>query len=205
MPTLVRDIWERADGAAGGPDDYSMQAVDFALAARGVDGPGAFRSFAAANRLPAQYYEEGADNDYPVAAPAGKFKLSTSKKDSGWRVATVDHLAAVTARFVPGTGLSAKSWNLKLSSNLPPRETETMAVVTVVRKAGKPIVSVVSLDSEGGGAKKVPFGSSKVSYVEVTLVNAGMNYDRWENGSYSCQGLSLDDGRKLLVRAKAIK
>ena len=205
MPTIVRDMWERADGAAGGPDDYSIQAVDFALAARGVDGPGAFRSFAAANRLPAKYYEEGADNHYPVAPPDGKFKLSTSKKDSGWKVATVNHLAAVTARFLPGTGLSAKSWNLKLALDLPPRETETMAVVTVVRKTGGPIVSVVPLDSEGGGAKKVPFGSSAVSYVEVTLINAGMNYNCWEDTRYSCQGISLDDGRKLMVRAKVVK
>lgn len=205
MPTLVRDMWERADGAAGGPDDYSMAAIENTLVARGVDPAGAFTSFAAANRLPALSYEEGKENKYPTAAPAGTFKMSTSKKDTKWKYAVVDHLAAVTARFVPGSGLSASSWKLRVAVDLPPEETQTTAVVTVVRKSGAPQVKVVQTDSGGSGSTKVPFGSSTVSYVEVTLVNAGMTYDCWTGGAYSCKGDSLDDGRKLMVRGVVSK
>ncbi|HEY0950626.1 hypothetical protein [Nocardioides sp.] len=42
-------------------------------------------------------------------------------------------------------------------------------------------------------------------YVEVSMVNAGTRYDCWTRGAYSCQGSSLDDGRKVSVRATAVK
>ncbi|WP_395695873.1 MXAN_6640 family putative metalloprotease [Nocardioides sp.] len=202
MPTLVRDMWRRADGASGGPDDYSMQAVAHVLAARGANLTGAFTSFAAANRMPTRSYAEGAANHYPVAAPGGAFKLSTSKKDSGWKVATVAHLASATARFVPGTGLAASSRRLKVTVDLPPRSTATTAVVTVAKRSGAPQVVRVPLTSTGAGTTKVAFGSSVVKYVEVTLVNAGARYSCWTGGAYSCRGTSKDDGRKLYVRAQ---
>ena len=83
----MRDIWENADGAAGGPDDYSIVAVVHALAARGVDLPTAFTFFAAANRLPGLAYSEGAANNYPTAPPAGSFKLSKAKRTAAGRSA----------------------------------------------------------------------------------------------------------------------
>ena len=203
LPTIVRDMWERADGAVGGPDDYSILAVAHALANRGVDLRTAFTYFAAANRMPALSYSEGAANGYPTAPPGGTFKLSTSKKDSGWKYAKVAHLAAVTARFVPGSGLSASKWKLKVSVDLPAKSTGTTAVITVAKRSGGAQVFLVPLSSAGDGTKKVAFGSSGVRYVEVTLVNAGTRYDCWTGGPYSCQGNSKDDGRKLMVRAQA--
>ncbi|GAA1139513.1 MXAN_6640 family putative metalloprotease [Nocardioides aquiterrae] len=205
LPTLVRDMWRRADGSAGATDEYSMQAVESVLADRGVDATAAFAAFAAANRMPQRYYAEGAANHYPVAAPAGTVKLSSGKKDSKWLVATVDHLAAATARFVPGSGLSSRAWKLKVTVDLPAKSTGTTAVVTVAKRSGAPQVLVVPLDASGGGSKKVVFGSAGVSYVEVTLVNAGTSYTCWNGGPYSCMGTSNDDGRKLYVRAVATK
>ena len=205
MPTIVRDMWERADGASGGPDDYSMLAVQNALAARSVSLVNAFTSFAAANRMPGLNYDEGAANNYPVASPAGTIKLSSSKKDSKWLYAKVDHMAAATARFVPGSGLSAKTWKLKVSVDLTPKSTDTTAVITVARKSGGPQVMVVPINTSGDGSKKVSFGSSGVKYVEVTLVNAGTRYSCWNGGPFSCQGTSKDDGRKLQVRAQVTK
>ena len=203
LPTLVRDMWRRADGSATGPDDYSMQAVNRVLADRGVNPTTAFTLFAAANRMPQLSYSEGAANNYPTAAPNGTFTLSSSKKDTGWLYIKVKHLAAATARFVPGSGLS--TGKLKVSVNLPPKSTATRAVVTVAKQSGSPQVVLVPLDSTGAGSTKVAFGSSAVSYVEVTLVNAGAHYTCWNDGPYSCQGTSKDDGRKLLVRAVATK
>ncbi len=205
LPTLVRDIWERADGAAGGPDEYSIQAVSSVLAQRGTSLTEAYALFATANRAPALWYAEGAANHYPSAGPSGTFKLTSSKKDSGWKGTTLKHLSSITARFVPGTGLSASAWKLKLTLDLPDRATAPAAVVTVYKKTGLPQVTVVPLTASGAGTRKVAFGSGSVRYVEVTLANVGTHYNCWTGGAYSCQGSSKDDGRKVLVRATATK
>lgn len=203
LPTLVRDVWERADGAAGGPDDYSMQALSHVLSARGSSLPKAFALFAAANRAPAWWYDEGAS--YPSTGPGGTFKLNTSRKDSGWGSATLPHLSSVTARFIPGRGLKASAWKLRISLDLPGSATDPAAVITVYRRSGAPQVSVVPLSSSGAATRKVAFGSSGVRYVEVTMANAGTRYDCWTDGAYSCQGSSLDDGRSVRVRGRAVR
>ena len=205
MPTLVRDMWKRADGAAGGPGDYSTQAVARILQERGTSLPLAFGVFAAANRLPALNYEEGRANHYPSVKPAGSFPLSKTKKDSGWKVARLAHLSSATARFVPGAGLTAKAWKLKVALNLPAANTGPVAVITVVKKSGLPQVQVVPLNAAGDATKKVAFGSAQVKYVEVTLANASARYTCWIGGSYSCQGTPLHDVSDLKIRATAVK
>ena len=205
LPTLVRDMWERADGAAGGPDDYSILAVKNVLAERGVELPVAFAAFATANRAPALWYEEGAVNHYPVAAPAGVFRLSTAEKDTRWLVTRPAHLASTTARLVPGKGLTASGWKLKVSLDLPPTRNGSAAVVTVYPRSGQPHLSMVTLDRNGDATKKVAFGSSRVKYVEVTVANASTRYRCWDGGAYSCNGTPLDDGPKFLLRATATK
>ncbi|MDI6909972.1 MXAN_6640 family putative metalloprotease [Nocardioides sp.] len=203
LPTLVRDVWNRADGAAGGPDDYSVQALSHVLGARGSSLPSTFALFATANRAPALWYDEGAS--YPSTGPGGTLKLSTSRRDSSWVGATLRHLSSVTARFVPGVGLRSSAWKLKVTLDLPDAATDPAAVITVYRRSGSPQVSVVPLSSSGAATRKVAFGSSGVRYVEVTMANAGTRYDCWTSGAYSCQGSSLDDGRKVRVRGQAVK
>ena len=205
LPTLVRDIWRRADGALGGPDDYSIQAVTEVLGSYGFDLSEAFGLFAAVNRAPGLHYEEGAANHYPSAGPAATIRLTSTKKDSGWQGATLKHLSSITPRYVPGSGLSASAWKLKLSLNLPPLSTAPAAVVTVYPKSGAPQVVLVPLNAQGDATRKVAFGSARVKYVEVTLANAGARYDCWTDGAYTCQGSSLDDGRAVLLRATAVK
>ncbi len=205
MPTLVRDIWRRADGAAGGPDDYSMQAITRVLADRGVGVPEAYALFATANRAPALWYGEGAANHYPSVAPTDTVKLSTSKKDSGWGRARLNHLTSLTARFVPGRGLGSTAWKLKVAVDLPDVASGPAAVVTVYRRSGAPVVSQLSLTSSGKATRKVAFGSKGVRYVELTIANASTRYDCWTDGAYTCQGSSLDDGRTVLLRATAVK
>lgn len=197
MPVLVRQMWERADGAVGGPDDYSMQAIEGVLDGHGVSFPTAFGLFALANRVPRLSYEEGATHGYPSAGPGGTYKLTSSKKDSGWRFATLTHLSAATARFVPGSGLT--SGKLRLTVDLP--SATSVAAALVVLKSGQVQVAQVPAT----GRTTVAFGSSKVRYVEVTLANAGTRYSCWTGGDYSCLGSSLDDGRTLRVRATALR
>lgn len=206
MPTLVRDIWRRAD-SVNGPDrdEYSIQAVAHTLRDYGYDFPRVFALFAAANRAPALAYEEGAANRYPSVGPAATIKLSSAKKDSGWQGAKLRHLSSITPRYVPGRGLGATSWKLKLSFDLPSRTTSPAAVVTVVRRSGAPQVSIVPLSAQGDATRTVPFGSRAVKYVEVTLANASTRYTCWTGGAYSCQGGSLDDRSQVAVRAKAVR
>jgi hypothetical protein len=206
MPTLVRDIWRRADSVNGADkDEYSIQAVANTLADYGYDFAGVYGLFSAANRAPALSYDEGAANHYPSAGPAATVKLSSAKKDSGWQGAKLRHLSSITPRYVPGRGLGSSAWKLKLSFDLPSRSTSPAAVVTVVRRSGAPQVTVVPLNAQGDATRTVPFGSRAVKYVEVTLANAGTSYDCWTGGAYSCQGSSLDDGRQVAVRAKAVR
>ena len=205
MPTLVRDMWRRADASGAGPDDYSIQAVRNVLAARGVSFDKAFALFAATDRLPRLNYSEGAANHYPGVGPAASLKLTGSHRDSGWRSTTLSHLASATDRFTPSTGLSATAWKLRISLDLPSASTHPAAVVTVVKRTGAPQYAVVPLNGQGNATKTVPFGSKGVKYVEVTLANAGTDYNCWSGGAYSCTGSSRDDWRTVRVRATAVR
>ena len=51
-PTIVRQVWVRADGSAGASDQYSLQAVKNTLNSRGRKLQGALADFAAWNRIP---------------------------------------------------------------------------------------------------------------------------------------------------------
>jgi len=66
LPTLVRELWERAVG------DYSISAVAHVLAEHHTDLRTVWAAFADANRRPGTSYAEGAANHYPSAAPAGR-------------------------------------------------------------------------------------------------------------------------------------
>jgi hypothetical protein len=92
---------------------------------------------------------------------------------------------------------------VKIALDLP--DTGSAAVVAVYLRSGAPQVSVVPLSRTGAATRRVAFGSSKVTYVEVTLANAGTRYQCWTQGAYSCQGSSLDDGRSVRVRARAVR
>lgn len=204
LPTLVRDMWERADGAKGGPDDYSIQAVSNALSARGVALRQAWARFAAANRRPHHTYEEGRANSYPAARLSGTVALTGTNRDSGWVRRTVDHLASRTVRFTRAERMKAGA--LKLRLDLHDRDRGAGAVATVYRSSGRPQAISIGLDATGNGVARVDFGRD-VTAVEVTLANAGIGYkDCWVLGSaWSCQGRPTDDGRKLQVRATAIR
>ena len=203
MPTLVRQIWERADGSAGGPDDYSIQAVAHVLASRGGRFAATWAEFAAANRRPAATYEEGRANGYPVARLDRQVGLSGSHRSSGWLSRQVDHLAASTVRFTRSPGLDATT--LKLRLDLPVRSRGSAVVATVYPTSGAPTVTPVRLDASGDATASVPFGSG-VRHVEVTLANAGIHYTGCYRGSaWSCQGRPQDDNLRLSVRASAVR
>ncbi|WP_309649099.1 MXAN_6640 family putative metalloprotease [Nocardioides sp.] len=194
MPTIVRDIIRRTDGAAGGPDDYSWQAVERVLQARGSSAAKAFALFADANRRPAKSYAEGAANSYPQA-PLGNFRLK-----SGWYVTTIDHLASATGRFTP----SRRGSKLKISVDLADKATSPVAIVSIYLKSGAVRTSAIALNGAGNGSKTVAFSRSKVSSVEVTLVNGSGRFRNCYDFAtpFSCGGAApLDDNRVFKLSA----
>ncbi len=204
LPTIVREMWERADGTTDAPDDYSIQAVAHVLADRGASLTTTWADFAAANRRPGTSYDEGKANRYPKAGLAGRVHLDGRHRDSGWQSRTVDHLAANTLRFVRAEHMRASK--LKLRLDLPSTRRGSGVVATIYRRSGRPHTIDIGLKRNGDKIRRVGFGRN-VKWVEVTLANAGIDYRCWRptNTGYSCRGRSQDDGLALKVRAKALR
>ncbi len=200
LPTLVRQMWERADGATGGPDEYSIQAVAGALADRGLTFSTVFAQFADANRTPGSSYSEGSANHYP-AAPAWKKATLARGASTGWASVSLDHLSSATARFTPGSGLRKQSSRLKLLLDMAPTARGSVALVSVYRTSGGASSYLVGLTSGGQGQASFPFSSRKIRAVEVTLVNASRRYRCWMGTEVSCSGQARDDGLTERVRA----
>ncbi|MDI6909973.1 MXAN_6640 family putative metalloprotease [Nocardioides sp.] len=204
LPTLVRDLWVRADGAEGGPDDYSIQAVAHVLADRGTSLRASWVAFADANRRPGTSYDEGRANDYPTAPPARTIALSGSHRGTGWTTQRVDHLASATYRLTRAAGMAARQLRLRL--DLPRTRRGSGAVATVYRTEGRPETVPLRLSARGNTTRSVAFGRD-VRYVEVTLANAGVAYRCWRpsDTGYSCRGRSEDDDLPMRLRAVALR
>lgn len=204
LPTLVRDMWERADGAAKGPDDYSIEAVANVLAERGKGLRATWARFAAANRRPGSTYDEGASLRYPAAKPTATIALTGSHRRSGLQTRSIDHLASKTLRFTRAERMKASS--LKVDLDLPSTSRGSGAVATIYRTSGRPTTVPIGLDKSGDGVVKIEFGRD-VSAVEVTLANAGIGYNCWLPGDtgFSCNGRPKDDGLPFRVRVTALR
>ena len=118
-PSIVRRIWERADGSPTGPDDFSIQAIDNALrSVAGIGFSAAFGAFAAVNAFPASFYEEGAAYPTPPIArpgqPDGRTAEARRSQD------TLHHLTSAYHSLRPGAGVRANA-RLRVKLNLPPR------------------------------------------------------------------------------------
>ena len=209
MPTLVRQIWQNADSTNGvANDQYSLQAVSNALADEGYPFPAAYADFATVNRQPRAFYEEGAANGYPAAPLSFKpIVLTPAKSQTTWGSVNQYHLTNDTARFVPSKKMKAKSWKLKVQVDMAPKVRGSAAVVTVFFKGGKTGIKPIGLNSQGDGSVKVPFSSSAVTKVELTLINASERTTCWAAGQgdpwYSCLGVPQDDNLKQKLRGVA--
>jgi hypothetical protein len=200
LPTLVRSIWERAASGSSPRTDYSVRAVREVLAAQGTPLPGVWADFVAANRRPWQTYAEGAANRYPNARLAGGGRLTAAHRGSGPVTKMIDHLAGSTLRWTRGSDLAARTLRVHLA--LPAKRLGSGAVVTVKTSSGTPVSTPVPLAADGTATLREPFGRD-VSWVEVSLANAGTRYHCWLGTTWSCQGRSLDDDRSFSVAVRA--
>ncbi len=205
MPTVVRDMWRRADDAVGGPDDYSLKAVRRVLNQRGLPLTEAFARFSQANRMPGRSYDEGAALKYP-AAPVQKAHFLTRHHPTAERFRVeLDHLTSTTVRYTPSAGLRRGSWILRLRLDLSQRFRGTAAMVTVNKVGAAPSVRLVKLNAKGNAKLSAKFNKGKISWVEVTLVNAGDDFTCRRNTRFSCAGRSKDDNRVQRLDARAVR
>lgn len=204
VPVLVREFWERADGAPGAPDEFSSQAVRSVLAARGVDLSHVFSLFGDANRRPARSYAEGRANDYPSAPLALSRKLKPGQS-TGWLKGRMDHLTNQTIRLAPSPQLKARSWRLRLNVDLPPTARGSAATLTIGRRSGGVTTQPLTLSKRGDGTTRVQFSLRAVKYVEVTLTNASTRFDCWQGTDVSCGGIPLDERLRFRVRGTALR
>lgn len=207
LPVIVRDLFLRLDGAAGGPDDYSWKGLDKVLQKRGISAATAFVQFSATNRRARTAYAEGRANDYPETPLAGKVTLTPRRPGVRPAKIRLDHLTSATFRLSP-KGFTDKRAKLRLVIKGPVRATSPQALVTVYGKSGKPKVYKIRLNGKGDATPRVPFSSRKVRYVEVTLANASGRFQCGAGDNtefYSCFGLSRDDGQRFELSATALK
>jgi hypothetical protein len=207
-PSIVRAVWQRADGSGPTrPDMYSTQALAAAVGARTIDGTHwrlrwAFADFAVWNARPAKYYDEGAS--YPSAAVAKTVTLNRAARSTA-STATLDHL---TNRFVVvrrGTGLKATA-RLRITVDGPGDATGPEASVVVVRKSGTASYKVVNLNGSGNGAVTVVFGTT-VGRVVVIMTNASVRYTNcYQNITpFACfGGVPTDQNRTYTFRAAVV-
>ena len=199
-PDVIRKAWERADFSPGGPDDYSIQALD-----RVISQQTNFRTvmgdFALALNAPGAFITEG--RTWP-SATLERFSLGRRGASTGWQSYRLDHTSYAPVEVRPGRSVRARA-RLAVIIDAPGRATAPEARVMVVRKNGSVgLIKAVALDRKGSGRVSVPFAPSTVRHVVVALGNTSTDFRRCYSGrtSYSCGGgVPLHDNTKHWFKA----
>jgi hypothetical protein len=200
-PTIVRDSWELADGAPGGPDDYSIQAISDAIEARNTQLRFVFADFGAANVDPSSFYEEG--DAYPTPKTTKTFKMKASKPDTDWWYVEPLHLTNSYLVYTPSTGIGSKD-KLLLSLDGPKYVTGPEGTAVVLYANGKVKDFFFQLSSKGDDSVKVPFGKGVVDRVVLVVTNASTRYRCWVGTDFACAGAPKDDGLRYSFRAQVV-
>jgi hypothetical protein len=188
-PSVIRRVWELADGSPGAPNLYSIEAVRAVLAEHGIAFPSAWLQFATANFLPATFYREG--KTWPSAPLSRTTTVSGSRAVAG--AFALDHLSTRYVGFVPGrrTGTHAR---LTISLRLPATVRGSAAAAILQRRSGPAVSREIPLSPSGRGRTTLPFGRGSVSRVVLVLANVSTRYRCGAVRPYSCRGQPLDDG-----------
>lgn len=207
-PSIVREAWEQADSAPGGPDWYSIEALERAVENRAQSLAGLFARFGGVNYKPESFYEEGAGYADVVGRPplSGSFTLRPSSDRTGRISKDLDHLTNRFVVFKPGRGVTDNA-RLKVSIDGPRAATDPRATLLVVKRSGETRRKSVALDAAGEGDKSVSFAKSTVKKVVMVLTNASTRYDCWVDGRspFSCRGFSRDDGKAFVFSARLLQ
>jgi hypothetical protein len=203
-PSIIRQIWNEADGAIGGPDHYSLVAIARAITARGESFGNLFATFAEWAAAPGQKFEEGANY------PAAKVATSSTIRSTHTNVAgsfVLDHLANAYAEIRPGSGVSSGA-KLRISVNGPVASTGPEASIVILRKDGTVGYVRLTLDANGDAGKTVAFGKGTIRRVIVILTNASRRFrdcqPHFATTIWSCSGLPRDDNQPYAFSARLV-
>ncbi|HEY3069949.1 MAG TPA: MXAN_6640 family putative metalloprotease [Gaiellaceae bacterium] len=207
-PLIIRQIWERVAAAStdtDGPgpdtvasDQYSLQGTRNVLASRGLVFKDVFKHFAWVNRIPASFYQEGAD--YPIAVAPASYTLGPSRLTTDWHSYKLRHLASRYVVFKPSAG-GSPTMHIRVRVNLPNIGYAPAATLLVRNVGGTFNVRPIKLDSAGNGSLVVSLGRGSIKEVDLVLTNASTRMSCWRDTFYSCAGVGLDDLRTYKFRA----
>ncbi len=202
LPVIIRDIWERVDATDRKHDQDSLHATVKAIASLGDGFTATVAAYGEAKRHPHDAFEEGAA--WPTVPLIRRFTVRGGSRTS--RKATrLPHLTSQTFSFVPGARTAGAAWHLKVPVDAPHRRTGSDAQVSVVYLDGRREVTRIALNVRGNGRIVVPFSSSQVERVELTLTNASQRYSCWHGTYLACRGRPLDDGRRTTFRGITVR
>lgn len=197
-PAVIQQIWNRA-ASAGGPDDYSTQAVSNMLKAHGTTFRRKFGDFAVWNRIPAKRYSEG--SHYPIPVGSGSFSLGSSHTSTGWLGLKLKHMSSVYVTLKPSRTDGARA-HLTVQFDGPRNGYGPEGRLIVVSTSGSITVKRFALNRLGDGSLRVAFGRGHISKVVLVQSNASIRFTCWNGTQYSCQGVPRDDGRVYSFRAR---
>ncbi len=200
-PGVIQEIWDRADAAPGGPDDYSAQAISHVLAAHGTTFRKKFASFAVWNKISRQRYSEGEAGRYPTPVGSGRFALGARNTSTGWLGVKLKHMSSIYVTFKPGSSDGARA-HLTVQFDGPRYGFGPGGRLMVFSRSGAVTVKTYKLNRSGDGSVRVGFGRGHVSRVVLIETNASTRFSCWRGSQYSCMGSPLDDGRVYQFRAR---
>lgn len=203
---VVRQVWNQADGARGGPDLYSLKATRKVLDRKSSFGK-VFSKFALANFLPGRFYSEGAS--YRTATGGGapvsdSFTLGKFHRRTAWVSRRLDHLASSYLMFKRGKGVGPDT-RIKVNVDGPGLKSKPKALLIALDGSQVVRKKLVRLDGKGVGSDRVPFG--KVTRVLLVLSNASTRFrDCFTDfrSPFSCAGHPVDQNKSFSFRARLI-
>jgi hypothetical protein len=149
------------------------------------------------NRYP-KWYAEG--STYPAPAKAATFTLGPNRRSTGWLTTKLNHLTNAPATIVHTRTVGRRA-RLTVTFDLPDLRYGSAARVLVRRADGTVRLLKIQPNSKGYGVITVGFGRGIVNSVTVIAVNGSTRYSCWQRTSFACNGIPLDQGRRVWFRA----
>ncbi|MGH2738927.1 MAG: MXAN_6640 family putative metalloprotease [Actinomycetota bacterium] len=201
--SFIRDVWNRADGSASGPDNYSLQALIGVLGTRGSNLRTEFADFAALTYFPAHFYEEG--RSYGPGVIPTFVRLSNTRTSVSMR-RILDHLTNNYIALIRSSAIAGDA-KLQVDLNLPPLSRGSNATLIILPRSGNLRFVHFRGNAQGDKALRVPFGSD-IQQIIVVLTNASGRFGSCFSlvTVFSCNGgIPLDDNQPYRFTARVIQ